>query len=298
VPTNYTERRNLWILKWVREHYQPDPNRWHCSGGSMGGCGTMSFAFRHPELFAACHARVPIVSYTYLGTKSATRLEPSCWTGPITPEVKTNEGVPLLERMDSVKFVTETKDDLPFVFLLNGRKDGSIPWQNNPPFYRAMTDSRQGFAAYWDDGAHSTCGKDAPADVVAWYERSRHLRSDQSYPAFSHTSSDRNPGNGAPEDGDIIGWMNRGMDWKDVEDTSDYYAIVLLAEYPGIAYPVHTDVTLRRVQHFKTRPAEKLHVSIGDAAPISITADATGHVTIPNLAIPSKDGIHIAIRRS
>lgn len=91
VPTNYTERRNLWILNWLREQYQPDPNRWYCSGGSMGGCGTISFGLRHPELFAACHAHVPIVSYTELGARSASRLEPSCWTGPIPPDLKTNE---------------------------------------------------------------------------------------------------------------------------------------------------------------------------------------------------------------
>ncbi|MBM3890672.1 MAG: hypothetical protein FJ388_16280, partial [Verrucomicrobia bacterium] len=41
-PVNYTERRNLWILDWVRGHYQPDVNRWYCSGSSMGGCGTIS----------------------------------------------------------------------------------------------------------------------------------------------------------------------------------------------------------------------------------------------------------------
>jgi hypothetical protein len=70
VPTNYTERRNLWILNWVRGQYQPDTNRWYCSGSSMGGCGTISFGLHHPELFAACHAHVPIVSYTYLGAKA------------------------------------------------------------------------------------------------------------------------------------------------------------------------------------------------------------------------------------
>jgi hypothetical protein len=298
VPTNYTERRNLWILQWVREHFQPDPNRWYCSGGSMGGCGTMSFGLRHPELFAACHAQVPIVSYTYLGSKSAVRLEPSCWTGPITPELKTNEGVPLLERMNGTKFVTESKDDLPFVFFLNGRKDGSIPWENNPPFYRAMSESHQGFAAYWDDGAHSTCGKDAPEDVKAWTQRFRRIRLDQSYPAFFNTSSDRNPGNGTPEDGDVVGWINRGMDWDGVEDTPDHYAILLLADYPGLEYPVHTGITLRRVQAFKTRPAERLSVSIGDAAPISVDTDATGRITIRSLTIPSKAGIRVVIRRS
>jgi hypothetical protein len=297
IPTNYTERRNLWILNWVREHYAPDPNRWSCSGGSMGGCGTVSFGLRHPELFAACHARVPIVNYTYLGSKSATRLEPSCWTGPITAELKTNEGVPLLDRMNSTKFVTESNDDLPFLFLLNGRQDGSIPWENNPAFYRALNASRQGFAAYWDNGAHSTCGKDAPADVQAWTERFGRFRRDESYPAFANTSTNRNPGSGAPDDGDIVGWMNRGMDWQEIEDTPDHYAITLLAEYEGIQYPVRTEVTLRRVQQFKTKPAEKLAVVIGDAAPISVTADANGRITIPGVVIPSAAGVRVVVRR-
>jgi hypothetical protein len=62
-------------------------------------------------------------------------------------EVRTDEGLPLLERMNGTKFVTESKDDLPFVFFLNGRRDGSIPWENNPPFYRALSESGQGFAA-------------------------------------------------------------------------------------------------------------------------------------------------------
>jgi pimeloyl-ACP methyl ester carboxylesterase len=300
VPTNYTERRVLWILDWVRRTCQPDPNRWYCSGSSMGGCGSISFALRHPEMFAAIHAHVPIVSYTYLGKggyPSAKRFEAGCWTGPIAPEVKTDEGVPFLDRMNGTKFVKETKADLPFVSLINGRKDGSIPWVNNPAFYRALAETRQGFAAFWDNGEHGTCGKDAPEDVKAWQQRFRKLRLDQSYPAFANTSSDKNPGNGEPEDGDIIGWMNRGMDWKDIEDEPDRYAITVLADYPDVQYPVRTDMTLRRVQRFKTKAGEKVSARIGDGQPVSVEADAAGRITVPGVAIPSKDGVRVVIGR-
>ena len=265
-PTNFTERRNLWILDWVDRVYQPDRNRWYCSGSSMGGCGTLSFGLRHPELFAALHASVPIVSYTYLGRASATRLEPSCWVGHIAPELKTNEDLPLLARMDSAAFVQNAKADLPPLFLINGRQDQSIPWENNPPFYRTLQGARQHFAAYWDNGTHPTSGKDAPADVRAWPTRMRRFRRDESFPAFSNTSTDRDPGRGAAADGDLIGWMNRGMDWKDVDDAPDRYAITLFADYPGIAYPVRTDVTLRRLQKVRARPGERLRVRLGDAA--------------------------------
>lgn len=297
VPTNYTERRNLWILRWVSKRYETDPNRWYCSGSSMGGCGTISFGLRHPELFAACHAHVPIVSYTYLGRGSASRLEPSCWIGHISPDLKSDEGVPLLERMDGTRFVTETKADLPLLFLVNGRQDGSIPWENNPPFYRALNAARQGFAAYWDNGTHSTAGNDAPEDVKAWRQRFRRVRLDQSYPAFANTSSDRNCGNGAPDDGDLIGWMNRGMDWKDIEDAKDHYAITLLADYPGIVFPVRTDITLRRVQNFKTRPAEKFTAHIGDAVSRATVADDDGLITIREILIPSQEGTRVRVDR-
>jgi hypothetical protein len=297
VPTNYTEVRNLWILGWVRNQYQPDPNRWYCSGSSMGGCGTISFGLHHPELFAACYAHVPIVAYTDLGAKSEVRLEPSCWTGPIPADLKTNEGVPLLERMNSTRFVEKTTDDLPYLFILNGRQDGSIPWQNNPPFYRALAAMQQGFAAYWDNGTHATSGKDAPEDVKAWLQRFRRFRRDESYPVFTHTSTDRNPGNGAPDDGDIIGWINRGMDWKDIEDTSERYAITLLAEPPDGTYPVQTDVTLRRVQRFKTTPATYLRVRVGHAESVAVSPDTDGLITVRKVVILDKAGVRVVIER-
>lgn len=297
-PTNYTERRNLWILDWVRRRYQPDPARGVCSGSSMGGCGTVSFGLRHPEWFAALHAHVPIVSYTYLGRGSASRLEPSCWVGPIPAELKTNEGMPLLKRMNGLRLVREATGDLPMLFLENGRRDASIPWQNNPPFYRALNDGGQGFAAYWDNGDHATCARDAPPDVRAWKERFRRLRLDESFPAFSNTSTNRNPGNGDPEDGDLVGWMNRGMDWREIADTSGGCAIRLLADYPGIEYPVRTDVTLRRVQQFQPAPGERISVRIDEEAPRAISVGSDGRIRIPGVVISSRSGVMVTIHRT
>ena len=294
-PTNYTERLILWILNWASGYYQPDTERWYCSGSSMGGCGTISFGLRHPELFAAIHAHVPIVSYTYLGSGSAHRLEPSCWVGPIKDDLKTNEGIPLLERMNSVEFVSQSKADLSFVFLVNGRKDASIPWSNNPPFYRALGAAHQGFAAYWDNGSHATSGTDAPEDIKKWLDRLRRFRLNESFPAFTNTSCDRNPGNGPPEDGDLIGWINRGLEWRDIEDDHDHYAIIVLADYPGIQYPVRTDMKLRRVQKFKPQALEQLRVRVGENQIGSIEVKTDGSIEITGIVIPSSEGVRIEI---
>ncbi|MEW6355981.1 MAG: alpha/beta hydrolase-fold protein [Planctomycetota bacterium] len=297
IATNYTEHRLLWIVKWVREHYQTDPNASYVSGSSMGGCGSISFGLRHPEIFAALHARVPIYSYTNPPSGSASRLVTLCWTGPITKEVKTNEGIPLLDRMNGAKLVTEATGDLPYIFATNGRKDASIPWENNPPFYRACNEARQGCAFWWDDGIHPTAGKDAPEDVHQWEAAFKRFRLDQSYPAFSNTSANKDPGDGDPTKGDIIGWINRGMEWKDLEDKPNEYAITITVGYPGIAYPVKTDMTLRRVQRFKTQPGETVTAQIGRDRPVAVKADRNGRITIPGIAIPSGEGVRVTVRR-
>ena len=59
VPTNYTEQRLMWILNWVSERYQTDRTRWYCSGSSMGGCGTVSFALRQPNHHFRLRGRLP-----------------------------------------------------------------------------------------------------------------------------------------------------------------------------------------------------------------------------------------------
>ncbi|MCX6910279.1 MAG: hypothetical protein NTY01_19850, partial [Verrucomicrobia bacterium] len=105
------------------------------------------------------------------------------------------------------------------------------------------------------------------------------------------------PGNGDPADGDIIGWINRGMDWKDIEDAPGRYAITVTADYPGIEYPVRTDMTLRRLQRFKVKPSESLSVRVGDAASVSIKADTQGLLTIPGVTIPSRDGVRVVVQR-
>lgn len=294
-PTNYTERRLLWILDWVSRYYGTDRNRWYCSGSSMGGCGTLSFGWRHPELFAALHAHVPIVSYTYLGGASAQRLEPLTGWKPIPGDLRTNENVALLDRMDSVTYLARTRADLPFLYIVNGRQDGSIPWQNNPPFYHALEASAQGHAIFWDDGQHSTSGKNAPADVMAWTKRFRRFRLDESFPAFAQTSTNRNPGHGDPADGDAVGWMNRGMDWREIEDTPDHYAITLLAAYEGVSYPVTTDMTLRRVQHFRPPAGARLQVRMGEGSAVTATVGADGKIRVPQVAIPDARGIRISI---
>ncbi len=199
--------------------------------------------------------------------------------------------------MNGVRLVNGETRDLPYLFMIHGRKDGSIPWQNNPPFYRALAERRQGYSVYWDEGTHPTAGDAAPSDVKDWLVRFRRFRLDESFPAFSRTTTDRNPGAGRPDDGDPIGWMNRGFDWSNITDEAERYAISITAAYEGIQYPVRTDIALRRLQRFHPTAGETLQAVINNAPPQKITVNEAGLLVLPNVTFHSSEPVKIVVTK-
>jgi hypothetical protein len=143
--------------------------------------------------------------------------------------------------------------------------------------------AHQGFVTYWDNGKHPTAGKNAPADVKAWAKAMHRFRLNESFPAFSDTSSNRNPGEGDPAEGDIIGWMNRGLDWSEIEDAANHYAITLRADFPEVEYPVRTTITLRRTHDFKPKAGERprRRVRLRSRTPRLAKAPGAGTVRAP-----------------
>ena len=122
-------------------------------------------------------------------------------------------------------------------------------------------------------------------------------RLDQSYLVFTNSSDNRNYGDGDAKDGDLVGWINRGLAWKDMVDAADTYEITVTADCPGIVFPIAVDVTPRRVQRFCLAPGQRLGVRIGAAAPVEITVDAQGLFTVPKVAIQSAEGTRISVRK-
>jgi hypothetical protein len=294
VAPNYTERYLLTLIRWAQDRFGTDPNCTYITGGSMGGSGTVAFATHFPQVFAAARAEVPVYSLTRPGQGSAVRLE--CMVGSLKDrEVLTADGIPLLDYMNGTRNVLAAKGDLPPIFATNGRKDGSIPWENNPPFYTAMNQTRQAFAVYWNNGGHGM-SSEAPKDVKDWAGRLEKYRLDAAYVAFSNSSDNRDYGEGDPKQGDLIGWINRGLDWRDIKDTADEFSLVVTADYPAIEYPVTVDVTPRRVQSFKVAPGDKLKATVGDRA-LDVVVGADGRFTIPGVAIADAKGTKVQFTR-
>ena len=303
-PTNFTERRNLWIISWARDYFKPDPYRTVLEGGSMGGCGALSFGLRHPEIFSALVARVPLVGYfdeEWGGSQK--RLTPFC--GPL--ESKASDGVILRERMDSRTVLAQAGEngtDLPFLVISNARRDASIPWRPTPRYYQALNDSRGGFIAGWDNGVHSNCMENAHLWFKKWQEPGYLLRFslEESFLAFSNCSLNNDPGNGDPEDGDITGYMNFGLEWKDIQDEVNQFSATIFVAAGEPEFPVRVDVTPRRLQRFRLGAMEKivlLNQTLQGEEIIkrSSMADSTGLITFEQFLITEKQGNRLIIRK-
>jgi len=306
--TNYSERRLLFEIDWVKRCLGTDPERTYCSGSSMGGCGTMSFAFRHPEIFAAVDAHVPIVAYNpgdpdkgrALGWHDNTfRLIPFC--GPLS--LPCSDGMPLSQRLDSTDFVLSHPRDLPFLIIATGRQDASIPWHNNPPLFRALQKMRHGCLIAWNNGIHPEVDKPLPPDFKEWKAKLlTRFALNRSFPAFSNCSRNHDPGNGDNNHGDIEGYMNRGLNWTDPTETAARYEVLITYDLDVTHLPLTVDVTPRRCQAFKLSPGQTCSAANIDAAgqaiqSVQLTADRFGLATFTGFRLTRREGNRLVLTK-
>ena len=297
---NYTERLLLHLIHWVKRYFETDPAAVYITGGSMGGTGAIQLATHFPKEFAAVSAKVPIYSYTWKrsqvgGMTSAWRIQ--CSAGKFTQKnpARMTDGTDLLEYLDGASNIARAGTDMPAIFACNGRRDQSMPWANNPPFFQAADQARQFFSVYWNNGTHGMA-REMPDDMKRGMDLPSlfRFRLDASYPVFSGCSDNRNYGAGDIKDGDITGWMNRGIQWKTLADEPRSYRIALSVSHPEIKYPVTADVTIRRRQKFLPKPGETVRVKTGGKeSELKIGAD--GLLTIPNVRFDNEKELEIEI---
>jgi hypothetical protein len=266
----FTEARLEWMIPWVIARYAADPERVYVSGGSMGAWGTVTFAFRRPELFAAVYPDRP-------------RFRQRTMTSVIdaaTDEDTLPTGERWTEHHDSVRFVEGHPGDLPFVGWNCGRQDGFASWQEQVDMIAALTEGRHGFAFAWNDGDHSS-GSDARAEIERWYPATKFARN-ESYPAFTHSSIDDDPGPGDPTAGDLTGGVNLGFDWTVDRDEATTWVVTIENELATAAMTV--DVTPRRTQAFDPGPGETIDVTTTFGTGTAV-ADENGLVTVEAVRI-------------
>lgn len=299
----FGERRVLWIVDWVQGYFGTDQTRTYASGGSMGGCASFNIGFRNPDVFAAIAPLVGIATYAKGEGGDSERRIDDVMGSMDTP---TEYGMSVREWLDSARFAREHADeDLPFVIMANGRNDGSIPWWMNPPFYEAMQDARHGLIAAWNEGEHGSTRTLLPDDIrermsFDWMHR---FALDESYPALTNCTADDDSGEGPADSGDPEGYINRGLDWKDVVDEKDRYEVTVTWYLEDTALPLRVDVTPRRAQNFVVEPGEKVDADVycfvckGSVGSRVLTADENGLVTFSGMKILGKVGSKLTLKR-
>jgi hypothetical protein len=277
----YTERRLAWMVDWVIRRYEADPNRVYSSGQSMGAMGSTQWAFRRPDRFAAIYARLGRVRQSWLpavlpGTTSINKGR----TAKPTP--MEDGATDYFERQDSVKWVSEHPEDLPFYAWCFGRQDWVEPWKFQIEMVKALTAQKHGFALAWNNGGHDSVGGAAMERLMKHYGPGKFARN-QSYPAFGNSSIDNVMGNGDKDHGDLEGGINLGFVWSVAADEPDRWEVLLSNDLATADMTV--DVTPRRCQRFKPKPGERFAWKNSAGGSGEATADAHGRVTVEKVKI-------------
>jgi dienelactone hydrolase len=281
---DFTEKRLDWMTRWAIEKYRADPERVYCAGQSMGGSGTAYWAFRRPQTFAAVVAKIGRVRQRpSLGAVGLDLPDEIILAKLGKPVFLADGKTDFVQSRDLVRWVSEHREDLPFYSLACGRQDNLIPWPDQVDMARALAAGRHGFAMAWNNGGHSSQTAHETAGRLEKYYGKEKFALHRSYPAFSNSSIDDNPGNGDPKDGDLVGGINLGFIWSAVIDEPGKWSVAI--ENDRCKGPMTVDVTPRNRQRFKPVAGDKLKWTSSAGGAGEIVADRWGLVTIEKVKI-------------
>ncbi len=255
VVHNYTERRILSMLAWVKTRWRIDAERIFLAGSSMGGSGATAMAVRHGGLFAFGIAWAGLYDFgrSPRFTEGLAEL-----LGPPALGLRTEDGELAWNRVNLPRLLRQdAAADTAFLTFANGKNDGAIGWPQAVDFVRALQETRRPFIFRWGQGGHgeralvptADGGSDHPSPILD-------IRRDRSLPAFTRGSLDDDPGSGDPADGAPEGQINAYLRWETdtVVDRADRWEATLYL-VPGAPRESCTaDVTARRVRAFAPPP--------------------------------------------
>ncbi|MHB1457270.1 MAG: alpha/beta hydrolase-fold protein [Armatimonadota bacterium] len=296
VNINFTEKRLLYILDWAKSEFNIDENHVYLTGTSMGGTGTLLFGLRHPEIFAAIFANVPHTN-TGDGVSDHESWFAAMW-GKRSDAVKTDEGINIWDRLNMTAYVSNPANEIPYVKTVSARADVAMPWRQIPAFIRAMNDARRGFISGWGPGVHNLPFEDRPEAERRFdiYKLAKNV----SYPAFSNSSINDDPGNGDAADGAPMGQVDGGFDWQILADEKNMWSVEI-KPYEYIKGAVVVDVTPRRLQRLQVKKDVKYYYTNKDISGNLlqsgyIEADGMNLITLKSMEI-SLAGNAITITR-
>lgn len=261
-----TEARLDALLKWSEDNVpNVSPTRRYCTGGSMGAWGTMTYATRRPEKFAAIYPDRPRVRNNNTAgainlpewTTGNVSYNPSSSAPNINPRWRAGSSK---DHLDLVAYVANTANRIPWIGWVIGSNDGFSVFSDHVALVAAMRSARRGFAFYWDDGNHDAGTR--MNQIQASYPYGL-FELGKGYPRFENHSGDQVPGV------DVTGGINIGLTFRNVVESAGAWS----CEVTSILGARTVDVS--PISTVFTAPVAAQNISIPAAntwVPVSFTA--------------------------
>ncbi|HEX9012180.1 MAG TPA: hypothetical protein VF813_01645 [Anaerolineaceae bacterium] len=294
VIVNYTEQRVLRMI-YDLEQDPPGPEvdvqRIYVSGESMGGTGSLAFAERYPNVFAAAYASQPMTNFRTAGVtiqdwgadvsvkwgSSGLNLPvaidaPAGWAGPIQKYA----GVGVWDWQNLLASASggiagRLADDMALLGIIHGYRDHVLPWASQGEAVPGAFDlGRRAWGGMVTDDDHywmyylglppsfGARGADKIAHFPFW--RFKVIR-DETVPGLSYTSGDTAYSSAGPAQyNQTVMWSSSWNRWDGIpSDQQELWQVSLCAvaagsQTCGTGLPQTVDVTPRRVQHFVITP--------------------------------------------
>lgn len=211
-----TEARLDALLDWAEDNV---PNcsatQRYCIGGSMGAWGTMTYATRRSDKFAAIYPDRPRVRNSNVLNSITV---PEWTTVPVgytpsssAPDVAVRWDIDTIKNhMDLVAYVADTNNRIPWIGWVIGSADGYSIFDDHIALVDAMRTARRGFAFYWDAGTHAAGTR--MTNITNSYPYGL-FKLGEGYPLFENHSLDDDPSV------DASGGINIGLTFRNVVET-------------------------------------------------------------------------------
>jgi hypothetical protein len=222
----YTEERLDELMRQVPGKY-PGASRTKrvAAGGSMGAWGCMTYALRRPQLFAAVFASRPRWNWTGRSMFNASG-------STVALSTLTINGVAAETVLNSVSYVSNAANKIPFVIFCCGRNDGFATFTEQTDAVAALRATNRGFAFAWNDGNHTT------GDILAslGYSYSQ-FELGVGYPILTNCSHDSDPLV------DLTGTINAGFSWRNVAETANGFSFEITnTQVTTVDVAPHSDI--------------------------------------------------------
>jgi hypothetical protein len=303
----YTEKAMIFTLHWLKNYSDfsqyIDQNRVYSTGGSMGAGGSMALGVHYPEEFASINGVQGRTVGQYSGFEGAVT---DVYYGPETDNITMPDGTPIYDYLNISYWIENNLDkDYPYMQLYHGKADSTISWELNyiVDFLQKMDNLKYPKTHYWDNSTHNSFNRSLFPEIIPSRSYVSNITNDgfnilnfwlnQSYPAFSNSSINDNPGNGTKTEGDLTGGYNRFL-WynrSSIIDNSTTYKIdlYLLSESTTVSNSTNVSVTPVRIQNFPNTALGDYSYTYMEGSTLlssgTVEADSYGRITVDDIEV-------------